>query len=381
MRAAERRQPLRQFLRHVLGRLGRSRRDGGQAGRDGEQVLDPVAHFTRQQLMAFLGLLASGDVDENSDHDATDDVRILALTARRDPADLVAEHDAEVDFVGADDGPRRGERRPHPVAVRRVDMGGQVFEVDIIADRHAPEFDSARSSMVNLSVSTFHDHRATPAAAIASRKCVEVPERQSGSSEGSARPRATAKIVAMPSCVCVSIAISNFISHSGSSRFDRPITAVAGHAASATSGANRAKQAEKVGTAMTHLRNRKRFETYRRLLRIETGVVSALVVWLPVRPSTERIEDGDTGGLEIRYVARYYRETVFQRRGRDHEIGAVIAERGAQGAPTSRRSQVEWHNPLAVEGQYPVQPGRKRVSKAWISARAVAQCRARFRQC
>ncbi len=47
---------------------------------------------------------------------------------------------------------------------------------------------------------------------------------------------------------------------------------------------------------------------------------------------------------------------MFERRGRDHEIGAVIAEIGAQGAPTPRGSQVEWHYPLAVEGQDAVQP-------------------------
>jgi hypothetical protein len=56
----------------------------------------------------------------------------------------------------------------------------------------------------------------------------------------------------------------------------------------------------------------------------------------------------DPGRLEIRYVARHHDERVFQRRGRDHEIGAVI-ESCAQGAPTPRRSQVEWQHPLAVE--------------------------------
>jgi hypothetical protein len=86
-----------------------------------------------------------------------------------------------------------------------------------------------------------------------------------------------------------------------------------------------------------------------------------LVVW----PATERTED--SGGLEVRYVARHYGEPVFQRRGRDHEVGAVIAESGAQGAPTPRRRQVEWHDPLAVEGEHPVQPGRKGAGKAWIS--------------
>src|ERR1700726_3709448 len=88
---------------------------------------------------------------------------------------------------------------------------------------------------------------------------------------------------------------------------------------------------------------------------------------LPVRPATEGIEDGGTGWLEIRYVARYDGEPVFERRGRDHQIGAVVAETGAQGAPTPRGSQVEWHDPLAVEGQDAVQPVRKSARKAWIS--------------
>jgi hypothetical protein len=77
--------------------------------------------------------------------------------------------------------------------------------------------------------------------------------------------------------------------------------------------------------------------------------------------------DRDPGRLEIRYVARHYGEPVFQRRGRDHEIGAVIAESGAHGTPTPRRPQVEWQDPLAVEGQYPVEPSRQRAGKAWIS--------------
>src|SRR5258708_8426128 len=88
---------------------------------------------------------------------------------------------------------------------------------------------------------------------------------------------------------------------------------------------------------------------------------------IPARPPSERIEDGDAGGFEIRYVTRYYGEPVFQRRGRDHEIGAVIAESCAQGTPAPRRWQIERHDPLAVEDQYPVQPGRKRAGKAWIS--------------
>jgi hypothetical protein len=86
-----------------------------------------------------------------------------------------------------------------------------------------------------------------------------------------------------------------------------------------------------------------------------------------VRPTSERIEDGDPRGLEVRYVARHYGEPVFQRRGRDHEIGAVVAESGAQGTSTTRRRQIEWHNPIAVEGQHPVEPFRKRTGEVWIS--------------
>ena len=58
---------------------------------------------------------------------------------------------------------------------------------------------------------------------------------------------------------------------------------------------------------------------------------------------------------------------MFQRRGRDHEISTIIAESGAQGTPAPRRSQVEWHDPLVVQDQHPIQPYRKRVGKDWIS--------------
>jgi hypothetical protein len=58
---------------------------------------------------------------------------------------------------------------------------------------------------------------------------------------------------------------------------------------------------------------------------------------------------------------------VLQRGGRDHEIGTIVAESGAQGAPTPRRSQVEWHHPLAIESQHPVEPGGQGVGKAGIN--------------
>lgn len=44
------------------------------------------------RFMAFLGVLASGDVSENAMHDATNNVRIISLIASRYPADLVTGH-------------------------------------------------------------------------------------------------------------------------------------------------------------------------------------------------------------------------------------------------------------------------------------------------
>lgn len=59
---------------------------------------------------------------------------------------------------------------------------------------------------------------------------------------------------------------------------------------------------------------------------------------------------------------------MFERCGRDHEIGAIIAESGTQGAPTPRSSQVEWDDPLAVESEDPIQPVRKSNRKARIGS-------------
>jgi hypothetical protein len=88
----------------------------------GEQVLDAVAHLAGEQLVAFLRLLAAGDVEEDAEHGPADDALILALAARRDPADLAAEHDAEVGFV-APRTPRVARRRRGPGRGRRDGCG------------------------------------------------------------------------------------------------------------------------------------------------------------------------------------------------------------------------------------------------------------------
>jgi hypothetical protein len=49
----------------------------------------------------------------------------------------------------------------------RVDRFSKV--TDVLCGK--PQRTNARSSMVNASLSTFHDHRATPAASMAWRRC------------------------------------------------------------------------------------------------------------------------------------------------------------------------------------------------------------------
>jgi len=93
--------------------------------------------------MTFLSLLTPGDVEENPVHDTTYNIRIVALAAGRHPSDLLADHNAEVDFIGADDGARGRERGFHSVAVRRMNMRRKVVERHGSAERHAPKIESS----------------------------------------------------------------------------------------------------------------------------------------------------------------------------------------------------------------------------------------------
>src|SRR4051812_47657414 len=89
-----------------------------------------MAHLTSQQLMAFLGLLASRDIEKNSKHHAPDDPRIVSLSARRNPAHFFSDHDPKIDFVRTGYGACSGKSGAHSVPVGRMDMGRQVFEAD-----------------------------------------------------------------------------------------------------------------------------------------------------------------------------------------------------------------------------------------------------------
>ena len=128
VRAAQRRQALSQVAVHLGRCRRRARGDGGEAGCNGEQVLDPVAHLARQQVPRLLGLLARRAVEEGAEHDPPDGTLVGAAPTSRDPLDAIRQKDAEVDLLGTRR--RAGDRKrgPHSVEVRRSDPRGQVGE-------------------------------------------------------------------------------------------------------------------------------------------------------------------------------------------------------------------------------------------------------------
>jgi hypothetical protein len=93
-------------------------RDGCQGGRNGEQVLDAVAHLARVHLADFLSLLALGHVEEDAQRHATTDRFVVAMAAGGYPLyPFRFQHDAEIDFVETYHRPRRLESATHPVQI------------------------------------------------------------------------------------------------------------------------------------------------------------------------------------------------------------------------------------------------------------------------
>ncbi len=97
-----------------------------------------MAHLARKQLVAFLSLFATRYIQEDPKHGSALDVSVITLSARRNPSDRVANDDAEVYFVSADEGARGGERSPNPIAVGGMNLCGQVFEGDERLNRQVP---------------------------------------------------------------------------------------------------------------------------------------------------------------------------------------------------------------------------------------------------
>ncbi|WP_245731298.1 hypothetical protein [Loktanella fryxellensis] len=96
-----------------------------------------MAHFASKKLESLLAVLASGDVKEDAEPDPPDHTFIIALAARRLPAPFVADHDAEVDLDGTDDGAGRIECSAHPVAVGGMDLRRKILERDVAVHRNA----------------------------------------------------------------------------------------------------------------------------------------------------------------------------------------------------------------------------------------------------
>jgi len=85
MRPPQRRQPLRQLLRHFLFRLGRPRRDRRQAGRQSKEILHPMAHFAGKQLVTLFRLLTPRDIEKDARHFLSCGVCVTPQAARRNP--------------------------------------------------------------------------------------------------------------------------------------------------------------------------------------------------------------------------------------------------------------------------------------------------------
>ena len=80
-------------------KLRRLRCDIGETHGDGQQVFNPMAHLAGEQFIAFFGLLSASDVEKHAEHLPFVQGGIIAQSPRRDPAYLIANHDAEIDLV------------------------------------------------------------------------------------------------------------------------------------------------------------------------------------------------------------------------------------------------------------------------------------------
>ena len=89
----------------------------------------------------------------------------------------------------------------------------------------------------------------------------------------------------------------------------------------------------------------------------------------PVRPTSEMdrgrrpLEGSKSDTLRVTMVS-----SVSSAVAGDHEIGAIIAESGAQGTPTPRSSQVEWHESARCkESRIRSSQSASALGKAWVS--------------
>ncbi len=89
-----------------------------------------MAHFPRQQLVSFLGLLAPGDIGEDAEHRSLLNSGIAPLAAGGDPADIIPDQDAEIRLIGPEHGTRRGKRSANTIPIGGMDARRQFLEGD-----------------------------------------------------------------------------------------------------------------------------------------------------------------------------------------------------------------------------------------------------------
>ena len=80
-----------------------------------------------------------------------------------------------------------------------------------------------------------------------------------------------------------------------------------------------------------------------------------------------RVQHRHAGRLEVPHVSSHHRQTVLQRRRRDQQIGAFMAEGAPELAPPTRRGQVDGENSFSVQREHTVPPcgqhsGKRRVT-------------------
>src|SRR4051812_34805282 len=119
-----------------------------------------MAHLACKQLVTLFGLFAACDVEKNTKHDSLDDAYVGALAASRDPADLRAQDNTKVDFIGAGDGARGCEGGSYTVTVGGVDVSRQRFELYLAGAWQTPKLETAlvHGEAVAVNVPRPHGH-------------------------------------------------------------------------------------------------------------------------------------------------------------------------------------------------------------------------------
>ena len=154
-------------MRHIFLCPRGARRDVGQRACNRQQVLYPMTHLARQQLVRFFSLLALGDIQEDAEHDPISYVGIVALASGRNPSNVAAGQNSKINLI----------RATTALVVAKADLtrsrsaGWMFFEriskLIFVSLFGTSQSSYARSSMVMASVSTFQAHKATPAARVA----------------------------------------------------------------------------------------------------------------------------------------------------------------------------------------------------------------------